>query len=161
MASAGRMHAVESGKDLGAPHHDRLRRQRPAPRHARRPPRGVRRIVIPNDPGVGSAVGFLHAPVSFEIVRSRYATLDALDIGRGSTPSSDRHGREATAIARLGQPDRPLTERRTAFMRYHGQGHEIEIPLPARDLTDADLPALRAPSRPSTPASSAAPSPTW
>jgi N-methylhydantoinase A len=37
---------------------------------------------------------------------------------------------EATAIARLGQPTGALTERRTAFMRYHGQGHEIEFRLP-------------------------------
>jgi N-methylhydantoinase A len=39
MAGAGRMHAVESGKDLSQRTDDRLRRQRPAPRHARRPPR--------------------------------------------------------------------------------------------------------------------------
>jgi len=28
-------------------------------------------------------------------------------------------------------------------MRYHGQGHEIEIPLPDRALEVADIPALR------------------
>ena len=28
-------------------------------------------------------------------------------------------------------------------MRYHGQGHEIEITLPSRDLSPGDLPALR------------------
>jgi N-methylhydantoinase A len=143
MAGAGRMHAVESGKDLS---------QRlmiafggNGPLHATRVARraGVRRIVIPGDPGVGSAVGFLHAPVSFEIVRSRYATLDALDIA-GLNAFLAAMSEEATAITRLGQPEGPLTERRTAFMRYHGQGHEIEIPLPPRDLADGDLPALRA-----------------
>jgi N-methylhydantoinase A len=143
MAGAGRMHAVESGKDLS---------QRlmiafggNGPLHATRVARraGVRRIVIPNDPGVGSAVGFLHAPVSFEIVRSRYATLDALDVP-GLNAFLTAMSAEATAITRLGHPEGPLNERRTAFMRYHGQGHEIEIPLPPRDLADADLPALRA-----------------
>ena len=29
-------------------------------------------------------------------------------------------------------------------MRYHGQGHEIEIPLPDRPLTDGDTATLRA-----------------
>jgi N-methylhydantoinase A len=159
MAGAGRMHAVESGKDLS-----------PAlmiafggngPLHATRVARraGVRRIVIPGDPGVGSAVGFLHAPVSFEIVRSRYATLDALDIA-GLNAFLAAMSEEATAITRLGQPEGPLTERRTAFMRYHGQGHEIEIPLPPRDLADATSPPSAPPSRPNTAASSAAPSPT-
>jgi N-methylhydantoinase A len=87
MASAGRMHAVESGKDLST--RTMIAFGGNGPLHATRVARraGVRRIVIPNDPGVGSAVGFLHAPVSFEIVRSRYATLEALDIGRGSTRS--------------------------------------------------------------------------
>ncbi len=58
MAGAGRMHAVESGKDLG-------RRTMIAfggngPLHATRVARrsGVSRILIPRDPGVGSAVGF-------------------------------------------------------------------------------------------------------
>jgi N-methylhydantoinase A/oxoprolinase/acetone carboxylase beta subunit len=101
-----------------------------------------RRILIPRDPGVGSAVGFLHAPVSFEIVRSRYATLDALDAD-GLNAFFAGHDREATAVVRARRADAPLTIRRTAFMRYHGQGHEIEIPLPDRDLTAADLPALR------------------
>jgi N-methylhydantoinase A len=32
---------------------------------------------------------------------------------------------------------------RTAFMRYKGQGHEIEVPLPDRPLVEADLPQLR------------------
>jgi N-methylhydantoinase A len=75
------------------------------PLHATRVARraGVRRIVIPGDPGVGSAVGFLHAPVSFEIVRSRYATLDALDIA-GLNAFLAAMAEEATAITRLGQP---------------------------------------------------------
>jgi N-methylhydantoinase A len=142
MAGAGRMHAVESGKDLGP--RTMIAFGGNGPLHATRVARraGVRRIVIPRDPGVGSAVGFLHAPVSFEIVRSRYATLGALDLP-GLNAFFRAMAQEATSITRLGQPDGPLDERRTAFMRYHGQGHEIEIPLPPRDLTDADLPALR------------------
>ncbi len=79
MASAGRMHAVESGKDLAT--RTMIAFGGNGPLHATRVARraGVSRILIPQDPGVGSAVGFLFAPVSFEIVRCRYATLDALD----------------------------------------------------------------------------------
>ena len=40
---------------------------------------GVRRIVIPAAAGVGSAVGFLLAPVAYEVVRSRRQALDRLD----------------------------------------------------------------------------------
>jgi hypothetical protein len=97
--------------------------------------------------------------VSFEIVRSRYATLDALDIA-GLNAFLAAMSEEATAITRLGQPEGPLTERRTAFMRYHGQGHEIEIPLPPATWPTGTSPPCAPPSRPSTAASSAAPSPT-
>jgi len=49
---------------------------------------------------------------------------------------------EARAVVRAGAPEGPLIERRQAFMRYHGQGHEIEIPLPDRALEEADIPSL-------------------
>ena len=142
MAGAGRMHAVESGKDLG-------RRTMIAfggngPLHATRVARraGVSRILIPRDPGVGSAVGFLHAPVSFEIVRSRYATLDRLDIA-GLNAFFDAMISEAENVVQAGAVDADLTRNRTAFMRYHGQGHEIEITLPDRPLKEDDLEELR------------------
>jgi N-methylhydantoinase A len=107
MASAGRMHAVESGKDLG----DRtmIAFGGNGPLHATRvaPRAGVSRILIPRDPGVGSAVGFLHAPVSFEIVRSRYATLDASTRTR-SRRCSRRCRKRRPAVVRAGAPDGPL-----------------------------------------------------
>ena len=143
MGSAARMHSVESGKDLG---------QRlmiafggNGPLHATRVARraGVSRILIPRDPGVGSAVGFLAAPVSFEIVRSRYATLDALDLRELNRFFADMRA-EAETVVRAGAPAANLSERRSAFMRYHGQGHEIEIELPSRDLAAADVPTLQA-----------------
>ena len=37
---------------------------------------------------------------------------------------------DAEAIVRRGAPDASLTERRSALMRYRGQGHEITVSLP-------------------------------
>ncbi len=143
MAAAGRMHAVESGKDLA-------RRTMIAfggngPLHATRVARraGVAHIVIPPDPGVGSAVGFLYAPVSFEIIRSHYATLPTLDFDAVNA-LFDGLEAEAQSVVRAGAPDGDLIRYRSAFMRYRGQGHEIEIPLPLHQLSPADLPALTA-----------------
>lgn len=141
MAAAGRMHAVESGKDLG----DRtmIAFGGNGPLHATRVARrcGVRRIVIPHDPGVGSAVGFLRAPVSFEIVRSHYQSLDFFDPA-GVNELFDAMLSEAKAVVRAGAGHSQLITRRVGFMRYHGQGHEIEIELPDRDLQEADLPQI-------------------
>ncbi|RLK08457.1 hydantoinase/oxoprolinase family protein [Ruegeria conchae] len=142
MAAAGRMHAVESGKDLGA--RLMIAFGGNGPLHATRVARRaqVDRILVPRDPGVGSAVGFLFAPVSFEIIRSRYSTLEALDL-EGLNAFFDAMISEAEAVVRAGAPEGRLTRQRQAFMRYHGQGHEIEITLPDRALKEADIPALR------------------
>jgi len=141
MASAGRMHAVESGKDLSA--RTMIAFGGNGPLHATRVARsaGVARIVIPPDPGVGSAVGFLFAPVSFEIVRSSYALLNAIDI-EAINELFERMAAQASAVVALGAPDAATETRRAAFMRYNGQGHEIEITLPDRSITCADIAPL-------------------
>jgi N-methylhydantoinase A len=141
MASAGRMHAVESGKDLGP--RTMIAFGGNGPLHASRVARsaGVSRIVIPPNPGVGSAVGFLFAPVSFEIVRSRYSLLETMDMASINGLFSQMIA-EAKSVVAQGAGDAPTEVQRTAFMRYNGQGHEIEITLPDRDLTVDDLAPL-------------------
>ncbi len=143
MAGAARMHAVESGKDLSA--RLMIAFGGNGPLHATRVARRaqVDRILIPLDPGVGSAVGFLFAPISFEIIRSRYGTLEKLDLA-GLNSFFDGMVEEAEAVVRAGAAKGALIRRRLAFMRYHGQGHEIEIPLPDRALEEPDIPRLRA-----------------
>lgn len=143
MAGAGRMHAVESGKDLSV--RTMIAFGGNGPLHATRVARraGVSRILVPRDPGVGSAVGFLHASVSFEIVRSRYARLDTLDMAAINAFFDTMIG-EATDVVRAGSPAGDLICTRTAYMRYHGQGHEIEITLPDRPLQAGDADTLRA-----------------
>ncbi len=141
MASAGRMHAVESGKDLGP--RTMIAFGGNGPLHASRLARsaGVSRIVVPPNPGVGSAVGFLFAPVSFEIVRSYYSLLGKLDFTAINGLFDDMIA-EASAVVAQGAGDAPTEIRRSAFMRYSGQGHEIEISLPDRTLTAEDLAPL-------------------
>ena len=150
MASAARMHAVESGKDLGE--RTMIAFGGNGPLHACRVARsaGVQRIVVPANPGVGSAVGFLYAPISYEIVRSRYALLDSIDWAEINHVFDDMIGEALRVVNQgLGQQGRAVTgsdaivtTRRTAFMRYHGQGHEIEIALPDRNLNHDDNAAL-------------------
>ncbi|MES0826953.1 hydantoinase/oxoprolinase family protein [Ruegeria sp. SCP11] len=143
MASAGRMHAVESGKDLGP--RTMIAFGGNGPLHASRVARsaGVSRIVIPPNPGVGSAVGFLFAPVSFEIVRSRYSLLDSMDMD-GVNDLFDSMIAEAKEVVAQGAGTAPTETLRSAFMRYNGQGHEIEITLPDRALTPEDIAPLTA-----------------
>ena len=89
----------------------------------------------------GSAVGFLFAPVSYEIVRSGYTTLKKFDF-EGINQLLQTMSAEAHAIVEKGALGSELVETRTAFMRYKGQGHEIEVEIPNRPLTGADLESL-------------------
>jgi N-methylhydantoinase A len=143
MASAGRTHAVESGKDLGP--RTMIAFGGNGPLHACRVARsaGIDRILVPANPGVGSAVGFLFAPVSFEIVRSRYAMLQTIDLD-GINTMFESMCAEALSVVRQGDATSEIETRRIAYMRYHGQGHEIEIALPDRALTVNDLALLAA-----------------
>lgn len=138
MASAGRMHAVESGKDLGS--RTMIAFGGNGPLHATRVARsaGVTRIVIPPNPSVGSAVGFLFAPISFEIVRSRYSLLGSMNFA-GVNDLLVKMIVEAKSVVEQGATNLEISTQRTAFMRYNGQGHEIEIALPDRALSEEDL----------------------
>lgn len=142
MAAAGRMHAVESGKDLA----DRIMIAfgGNGPLHATRVARraGVKRILIPNQPGVGSAVGFLYAPIAFEMVKSYHTHLDQLD-PQAINNFINSMISEAEAVVRSGAPKADLIYKRSAFMHYHGQGHEIEVVLPDRALQDDDIALLK------------------
>ncbi len=138
MASAGRIHAAESGTDLG--HRTMIAFGGNGPLHATRVARsaGVTRVVVPPNPGVGSAVGFLYAPVSFEIVRSRYTLLESADLAAVNELLQEM-GDEAQAVVALGAAGAPVTVRRSAYMRYRGQGHEIEVDLPDHALHPSDV----------------------
>ena len=140
MASAARVHAVENGKDTA----DRtlIAFGGAAPVHAARLARklGIGRVVIPQDAGVGSAHGFLSAPIAYEVVRTRLSRLDQIDQSTIDTLFAEMRT-EAEAVVRQGVPAGPLVEIRTAFMRYRGQGHEIAVPLTADRI---DAAALRA-----------------
>ena len=141
MANAARVHAVERGKDL---------RQRTmiafggaGPLHACRMADKLQipRVVIPKDPGVGSAVGFLRAPIAYEVIRSRYMTTAAFRPDAVNQVFEALRD-EANAIVRQGAPEGELTERRSCFMRYLGQGHEIEVMVSAGMLDDAEAARL-------------------
>src|SRR5205085_9211125 len=130
MANAARVHAVERGKEL----HDRtmIAFGGAAPIHAARLAEklGIRRIMVPSGAGVGSAVGFLMAPVAYEVVRSRYVQLDErFDPAYVNALFAEMHA-EAEAVVKAGAPQARLAEARTADMRYRGQGHEITVDLP-------------------------------
>ncbi len=141
MANAARVHAIESGKDVRP--RTLIAFGGAAPLHAARVAEklGVARVLIPANAGVGSAVGFLRAPVAYEIVRSHLERIGSFNASTVNRLLSDMRA-EAEAIVRRGAPEAKLVEHRSAFMRYRGQGHEIAVNLPVRAFTKDDGPHL-------------------
>jgi N-methylhydantoinase A len=141
MANAARVHAIESGKDLRA--RTLIAFGGAAPLHAARVAEklGIGRVLIPANAGVGSAVGLLRAPVAYEIVRGRLLRLSEFDPAAANRLLTEMRA-EAETVVRRGAPDGGLTEQRSSFMRYRGQGHEIAVELPVRDFTAADRSTL-------------------
>jgi N-methylhydantoinase A len=142
MASAARVHAVERGAVVAQ--HTLIAFGGAAPLHAARVAEriGASRVIVPSNAGVGSAVGFLAAPISYELVRSRHARLDEFD-REAVSDLLQEIASEARALVEPGARGAAVHERRIAFMRYVGQGHEIAVELPQRRLTNADSESLR------------------
>ena len=128
MAAAARSHAAEWGKPLA----DRvlIAYGGAAPQHAAQVALklGLHNVVIPLGAGVGSAIGMLAAPVSYEVVRSRYMRLSEFDASLIEEVSVDMRA-EARAVVGSAT-SAPLAETRRAYMRYVGQGYEIAVVLP-------------------------------
>jgi len=143
MANAARVHAIESGKGFD----DRvlIAFGGGGPVHATRVAEkiGIRRILVPSGAGVGSAIGFLRAPVAYEVVRSLYQRFTTFDVEAVNALLADMAA-EAEAVVAAGSFGAPTRESRLAYMRYVGQGHEIAVPLPARALTAEDVKDIRA-----------------
>lgn len=138
MANAARIHSVEHGSDLTQ--YTMIAFGGGGPLHAARLAEklNVRRVIVPANSGVGSAVGFLWAPMAYEVVQSRYMTLEGFDASNANQVLQQIR-EEALQIVRSGDPEAELVEKCTAYMRYVGQGHEIEVPLPSRELTQVDV----------------------
>jgi N-methylhydantoinase A len=143
MANAARVHAIESGKDVRP--RTLIAFGGAAPLHAARVAEklGISRVLIPANAGVGSAVGLLRAPVAYEVVRGRLMRLSSFEPENANRLLADMRA-EAEAIVRRGAGAVPLAERRAAFMRYRGQGHEIAVELPVRAFNSADRAAITA-----------------
>lgn len=129
MANAARVHASEQGKHVE--HYTLIAFGGAAPLQAARLARklGIARVVIPRSAGVGSALGFLWAPIAYQAVRSFYQRLDRLhhdEVNALLTGLTE----QATTIVRQAAPQGDIQVQRIVYLRYAGQGHEVPIELP-------------------------------
>ncbi|MHA6326338.1 hydantoinase/oxoprolinase family protein [Roseivivax sp. CAU 1753] len=135
MANAARVHGVELGLDVSS--FDILVSGGGGGLHAARIAEklGIRRIIVPANAGVGSAVGFLRSPVAFEQALSVVEVLD--DVDRDALADRVRQAVDAVvAVVAATVPAHRITREIRAELRYRGQGLEVSLPLPT-DATPA------------------------
>ena len=141
MANATRVHATDHGDEIES--RVLVATGGAAPLHAGRIAQklGISRVVVPTGAGVGSAHGFLRAPVAYEAVHSHFMALTAFDptVVNGIFQTLRV---EASRIVELASDYGEATERRFADMRYRGQGHELTVEIPARLFGAADAARL-------------------
>lgn len=137
MANAARVHAVENGEDLSE--YTMIAFGGAAPLHAGRlcEKLGVDRLLVPPGAGVGSAIGFLRAPFSFEANRSVYMKLSDFDGDRIKSLLTDLKT-EATGFVRTCDEVSPILSEFKVYMRYTGQGWEIPIELTEEQAMNPD-----------------------
>ena len=132
MANAARVHAVENGRDVSQ--YTMIAFGGGAPLHASRlcDKLEIERLLIPPGAGVGSAIGFLQTPFSYEALKSFYVSIENFDHKRVNQLLGDLTS-EATEFVMEASDEnihpKNLIVERSAFMRYAVQGWEITVPL--------------------------------
>ena len=138
MANAARVHAVENGRDIE--HFTMIAFGGGAPLHACRlcEKLGIGALIVPPGAGVGSAIGFLKAPFSFEATRGLFQRMDMFDAEAVNDALTEMEA-EARAFVNAGAGGADTEIRLTARMRYSGQGWEIPVALPRKAFAGTDV----------------------
>jgi N-methylhydantoinase A len=98
---------------------------------------GVDRLLVPTGAGVGSAIGFLRAPFSFEANRSVYMKLSDFKPDLIKSLLTELQD-EATGFVRSCDATSDIISEFKVYMRYTGQGWEIPISLTAEQAMTPD-----------------------
>ncbi|MEM7058133.1 MAG: hydantoinase/oxoprolinase family protein [Pseudomonadota bacterium] len=137
MANAARVHAVENGEDLAE--YTMIAFGGAAPLHAGRlcEKLGVERFLVPEGAGVGSAIGFLRAPFSFEATRSVYMRLSEFQPDVITSLLLELKS-EATSFVQSCDANAEVLSEHKMYMRYSGQGWEIPVTLTEEQAMNPD-----------------------
>src|SRR5437660_8548863 len=117
---AGPLHAVEVAREIG-----------------------IRRIIIPNGPGVFSAFGMLYSDLRYDYVRTWPTRLDDASFDDFARIYDELEGEGRRAITATSVTPEKVTVNRAADMRYVGQEHAVTVDLPARVFEEQDRAAIK------------------
>ena len=139
MAGAARVHIVEKGCDPRR--YAMVAMGGAGPLHASHVARklGVSEVVVPPASGAASALGFLAAPIGYEISRSMPTALKSADFETINDLLSELEKECRERLIEAGGEASNVAIERFAEMRLSGQMHEITIRLPEGRLADESV----------------------
>jgi N-methylhydantoinase A len=139
MAAAARVHGIERGKDLRG--YPLFAFGGAGPVHGWQVGRILRvpRVLVPYGAGALSAYGLLAAPLAFDFVRTAPQRLTAADWELINRLFQEMEAEGRRILRGADVPDAEVSVRRSAEMRYFGQGHEVDVEIPTGILTEASL----------------------
>ena len=144
MAAAARVHAAERGLEIRR--YSMVATGGAGPVHACGVAEklGVQQVIIPPLAGVGSAFGFMTAPISFDFTRSYVSRLDSLNLAELNTILDDLEREGRAIVEAAGVPALDIAVQLSIDMRYVGQGYEVRVPFAKKTLTAAHIAQMQA-----------------
>lgn len=127
MASAARVHAAERGLDIQK--YAMVTTGGAGPVHASGVAErlNVKTVIVPPIAGVGSAFGFLLAPISFDFTRSYLTRIDQVEAPLLMKILRDLEAEGRAIVTNAGVAVEDIRVTRSVDMRYLRQGYEIRV----------------------------------
>ena len=101
---------------------------------------GIRTVIVPDAPGVFSAIGMLFADLRYDFVRTWFVRLEQASFDELERIYAEMEADGRRAIAGASVAPHAVTVKRAADVRYVGQEHAVtvELPLPLFAAKDRD-----------------------
>ncbi len=133
MANAARIHTIDRGKNARLLPMFAFGGAGPVHAYAVAAILHTPLLILPLGAGVGSTIGFLAAPLSFDFVRTSIAPIDEVDWPQIDRLVTDMVDEGVGLLAGSGVPQEAIAIDYSVDLRYAGQGHEVTVQVP-RDL---------------------------
>lgn len=100
---------------------------------------GIATVIVPPAPGVFAAVSLLYADVAIETMQTIYKVLADISPSWLSETYRALESRVVEDLTNQGFTKNAVTTHRRADLHYHGQSHEVSVPVESGELTSAHL----------------------
>ena len=100
-------------------------------------------MIIPEAPGVFSAIGMLFSDLRYDFVRTWFVRLDAAPFDELERVYGELEGEGRRAIAGTSVTPTAVTVKRAADMRYVGQEHAVTVGLPLELFAASDRAGIK------------------